>query len=104
MSDGIRHMTINGFPVTIDDFLGHMAAEHDGTMRWDELFELKNMVWGPEARAIEVYPRKSDLVNSCNCRHLFRLGDSDFCPDLLGPLCHDDTLKARYVKRWAGAL
>lgn len=96
-------MDFKQFTVTIDPELGHIAVEHDGTITWDDLFTIKNAIWGVEARAIEVYPRQSDLVNSTNCRHLWRLGDKDFCPDLLGPVSADDTLKGRYVNRWAEA-
>lgn len=30
------------------------------------------------------YPREADVVNNGCYRHLWRLGEGDFCPDLLG--------------------
>lgn len=99
----IRHIAVGGFPVTINDDIGYLSVVHDGTITWDDLQRVKNAVWGPGARAIEVYPAQSAVVNAINCRHLWRLGDKDFCPDLLGPISADDTLKARYVRAWAEA-
>ncbi|MGC9368696.1 MAG: DUF7694 domain-containing protein [Paracoccaceae bacterium] len=103
MGQQIRTLQLLGYQVTVDDALGKLAVEHPGEMPWDDLFRIKNMVWGEEARAIEIYPRKSDLVNSIPCRHLWRLGEADFCPDLLGPAAHDDRLQSRYVARWTEA-
>ncbi len=66
-----RHrLTVDGFEVTVDDDLGHLSVAHDGTITWDQLQAVKNAVWGPEARAIEVYPRQGEVVNSGNWRHL----------------------------------
>jgi hypothetical protein len=60
-------------------------------------------VWGADARAIEVYPADSQVVNSINCRHLWRLGESDFAPDLLGDVPDQDTLAARFASVWSEA-
>jgi hypothetical protein len=38
---------------------------------WDDLQEIKNEIAGPEARAIEIYPAASELVNETNIRHLW---------------------------------
>lgn len=103
MGDHIRSYEIFDCNVTVDDALGKIAVEHDGAITWDTLFTIKNVIWGAEARAIEVFPRKSELVNSKTCRHLWRLGDHDFCPDLLGPVSADDSLYARYTRAWAKA-
>jgi len=91
-----------GCEVTVDPDLGKIAVAHDGSLDWDTLFEIKCRIWGDEARAIEVYPARSALVNARPCRHLWRLGDADFCPDLLGPVAHDDRLQSRYATAWAG--
>ena len=78
--------------------LGHLMVEHDGTITWDQLQIVKNEVWGPEARAIEVYPPEDQVVNTGNYRHLWRLGLSDFCPDLLGRLPEGN----RFLPKWTG--
>ncbi|MFD1342894.1 DUF7694 domain-containing protein [Litorisediminicola beolgyonensis] len=96
----VRDIEVLGHKVTVDDVIGHAAVYHDGSIGWDTLFEIKNLIWGREARAIEVYPAATDLVNSCACRHLWRLGPLDFCPNLLGPVDRDDSLHARYVRAW----
>ena len=92
---------VNGFEVVIDNQLGHIAVAHDGSITWDQLWEIKNEVWGLEAVAIETYPGATQLVNTCNCRHLWLLGAGDFCPDLLGREEVPDTLEARYTQAWA---
>ena len=106
--DQIRTLDICGYSVTVNDQLGHMEVAHDGSMSWDRLQEIKTIVWGADARAIEVYPRASDVVNSGNFRHLWRLGEGDFCPDLLGFETEGDTgasdfLWVRCRRAWAEA-
>lgn len=102
-----REVMAAGFPVMVDDQLGHLMVAHSGSITWDQLQAVKNAVWGAEARAIEVYPRSSDLVNAGPFRHLWRLGEGDFCPDLIG---HDagnaydaDNLEHRHLAAWAEA-
>lgn len=82
-ADHIRTLDVCGYQVTVDDNLGKLCVAHDGSMSWDRLQEIKTIVWGPDARAIEVYPRAEDVVNNGSYRHLWRLGEVDFCPDLL---------------------
>lgn len=91
--------------------LGLLSVDHDGTISWDVLQAIKSRVWGPEVRAVEVYPADCNVVNSRNTRHLWRLGQGEFCPDLLGQMLTDrsrwqDTLEARYYDAWkhAGAV
>lgn len=91
------------FEVQVDVTLGHLWVEHDGSITWDQLQAIKCAVWGNEARAIEVYPAQSQIVNSKNIRHLWRLGPTDFCPDLLGDFHPADTLEARCHLAWAEA-
>lgn len=102
-----REFIAAGFPVLLDTQLGHLMVSHDGSITWDQLQAVKNAVWGPEARAIEVYPRQGDLVNSGNWRHLWRLGGGDFAPDLLhheqGNVFDDDNLEHRHLAAWAEA-
>lgn len=102
-----RDLTICGFAVRLDQQLGHMMVAHDGAITWDQLQRIKDTVWGQEARAIEVYPRRSDLVNSGNFRHLWRLGEGDFAPDLLRHdipnVFDDDNLAHRHLAAWAEA-
>jgi hypothetical protein len=87
--------------------MGHIAVAHDGSISWDQLQAIKNAVWGADARAVEVYPRQIDLVNSGNFRHLWRLGQGDFCPDLLMHDASDETqgdsLEQRHRAAWAEA-
>jgi len=96
-------LQLHDLTLIIDPALGHIAVEHDGDISWDDLQSVKNAIWGAEARAIEVYPRQSDVVNARPCRHLWRLGDNDFCPDLLGPRAYDDRLQSRFVRAWTKA-
>lgn len=104
-----RDITVFDLPVTVDDALGHLVVYGDG-LSWDILQKVKDAVWGAEARAIEVYPRASELVNNAACRHLWRLGSRDFCPDLLGrnrdvPVgrCAADRLEGRFRTVWERA-
>lgn len=106
--DQIRTLDVCGYVVTVDGALGKLCVAHDGTMSWDRLQEIKTIVWGPDARAIEVYPRVGDVVNNGCYRHLWRLGERDFCPDLLGynppNLGHcDETLEFRSFSAWREA-
>jgi hypothetical protein len=101
-----RTATICGFACTVNDALGHVEVAHDGAITWDQLQAVKAALWGAEARAIEVYPAHSDVVNSGNYRHLWRLGSDDFCPDLLVGFHalvsgnHDDLLMNRLILGW----
>ncbi len=92
-----------GFQVHVDFHLGHLWVMHDGTVTWDQMQAIKNLVWGDDARAIEVYPPECDVVNTVNCRHLWRLGETDFTPDLLGHTSDIDSLEVRYAKAWSEA-
>ncbi|WP_425072571.1 DUF7694 domain-containing protein [Sagittula sp. S175] len=103
-----RTATILGYPVTIDDALGNLCVEHEGQLTWDQLQQIKNAVWGDDARAIEVYPRQARLVNQVPARHLWRLGEGDFCPDLLNRDARraapgEDALEDRFNAAWEGA-
>lgn len=70
--------------VHLDEARGLLSVEHDGSITWDELQELKNQHFGREAVAIEVYPPNSLVVNSLPMRHLWKLGVGDYWPDLTG--------------------
>lgn len=102
-----RQIIALGFDVLLDDRLGHLMVSHDGSITWDQLQAIKSAIWGEDARAIEVYPAASDVVNSGNFRHLWRLGESDFCPDLLehepGNVFADDNLEHRHLGAWTEA-
>lgn len=101
--DDTFRLTCFGFEVHVDDTIGHLWVLHDGSITWDQLQDIKNNIWGAAARAIEVYPAESDVVNSLHCRHLWRLGPADFAPDLLGNDPAQDSLAARYMGAWAEA-
>lgn len=92
-----------GFRVLVDDNLGHLMVSHDGNITWEQLQCIKSQVWGADARAIEVYPAHGQVVNNGNYRHLWRLGDDDFCPDLLGNAPPRETLERRFTKAWSAA-
>lgn len=103
----IRELRILGMAVRVDDALGHAVVAHDGRITWDELQTVKNCLWGPEARAIEVFPSDFDVVNTGDFRHLWRLGAGDFCPDLLGHCPSNgmltDALEDRHLAAWSEA-
>ncbi|WP_177627793.1 DUF7694 domain-containing protein [Parasedimentitalea marina] len=99
----IRTSKAHGYEVHVDTGIGHLWVIHDGKITWDQLQDIKNATWGAEARAIEVYPAEKDVVNSLNCRHLWRLGPHDFAPDLLGNDPAQDSLAARCMSAWAEA-
>lgn len=101
--DVIEVGTLMGFETTLNRTLGLLSVCHDGSITWDELQQLKNAAFGEEARAIEVYPAQSQLVNARSMRHLWRLGEHDFCPDLLGDDTGKDSLLARHSVAWAEA-
>ncbi len=98
---------LDGIEAEEHEALGHLVVRHDGSITWDQLQEVKNAVWGDDARAIEAYPPQGDVVNNGNMRHLWRLGDGEFCPDLLGHKSanpnHGDTLESRHAGAWAEA-
>lgn len=101
----IIQLEVCGYEVNVDLQIGHLWVLHDGKITWDQLQTIKNTVWGRDARAIEVYPAACDVVNTLNCRHLWRLGASDFAPDLLGnggPV-PEDSLQLRWTNAWAEA-
>lgn len=99
----IQEIWIDGWKVHVDTALGHLWVGHSGSITWDDLQSIKDQVWGCNARAIEVFPAAAQLVNTRNCRHLWRLGPQDFCPDLLGVDWTDDSLQFRNARAWAEA-
>jgi len=92
-----------GFDILVDVALGHMIVNHDGTITWDQLQALKTAYWGNDARAIEIYPATSAIVDSRNTRHLWLLGPNDYCPDLLGDGGAELSLQGRMALAWAEA-
>lgn len=93
-----RESTIKKAAIDIhhDELRGLLSVEHDGTITWDELQAIKNQYWGAEAVAIEVYPPDSLVVNSLPMRHIWKLGATDWWPDLTGQKPLDDlSLKDR---------
>ncbi len=86
MSGGRRLTLSSGRTVEVgeDTTLGLLSVAHDGGLSWDDLQEVKNAIWGREVVAIEVYPPESRRVDSGNWRHLWRLRDGEFWPDLRG--------------------
>lgn len=49
---------------------------------WDQLQKVKNVVFGDEVTAIEIYPAVSQLVNLKNVRHLWVLSNKTSLPNL----------------------
>lgn len=99
----IQPFHLLGYIGEVNRELGMLTVYHSGGITWDELQAIKNIVWGDESRAIEVYPAKSQVVNTVSARHLWLLGKDDFCPDLLGEAPVKDTLEARFNAAWAEA-
>jgi hypothetical protein len=46
-----------GFPVEVDQNLGHLWVIHDGTISWDQLQEIKNQAWGADAGLAQMTSR-----------------------------------------------
>lgn len=44
---------------------------------WYDMWNIKNAIWGEETLAVEIYPKRSDLIDGCNHRHLFKLSVKD---------------------------
>jgi hypothetical protein len=61
----------------------YIAVLHDGNITWDELWQIKNEIWGDDAEAIECYPSVKRTINNVNQRHLFRVKPGTMMPDLL---------------------
>lgn len=99
----LHPLSTDAYPIYLDEAQGLLSVTHDGTITWDQLQSIKNEVWGEDARAIEVYPAQSHVVNGAMMRHLWRLGPNDFCPDLLGDDGQEDSLAARQAVTWAEA-
>lgn len=91
---------MRGHRVLLDTIIGHLVVYHDGQISWETLQNIKSDVWGKNSRAVEVYPAETNVVNRVNARHLWLLGDGDFCPDLLGDPFVPDTLENRYRRGW----
>ncbi len=72
----------NVIQIFIDEERCHLSVEHDGTITWDQLQEIKSIFWGEIACAIEIYPPAESTVNNCQMRHLWKLGPDDWWPDL----------------------
>lgn len=65
-----------------DEALGLLSVEHDGSITWDTLQKIKDLVFGVDAVAIEIYPPHARVVNNVAMRHLWLLGPDDWWPDL----------------------
>jgi len=51
------------------------VRRYDGLagISWDELQAVKNYYLGPDAQAIEIYPRAYEVVDEVNMRHLWEV-------------------------------
>lgn len=103
MREEPKTITVLGFELVLDNQLGHLMVKHSGVLPWDTLQAIKAEVWGIDARAIEVYPAQSQLIDHGQYRHLWRLGSNDFCPDLVGSDNAEDSLVSRHAVAWAKA-
>lgn len=89
--------------IAVDERLGLLSVEHDGSLTWDQLQAIKDTVWGADACAIEVYPPRHRVVNSLSERHLWRLGPDDWWPDLGHEGATDArTLRERFLREVDG--
>ena len=50
----------------------HIEVEHDGTVTWFEMQELKNKIFGPDVVGFEMYPPKDTVVNGGSKEFHFR--------------------------------
>lgn len=103
MREEPKNIRVLGYVVMVDNQLGHLMIKYGGVMQWTEIQAIKDEVWGVEARAIEVYPARSQLIDHGEYRHLWRLGPNDFCPDLVGSDNAEDSLISRHAVAWAEA-
>lgn len=74
--DGDRYWRIDDYEVweTIDwNQLSIRRLDRMPVESWYDMWNIKNLIWGEETLAIEIYPKKLDLIDGCNHRHLFRL-------------------------------
>ena len=101
---------IRGLRITKIEPLGHLVIEqtYAPLLHWDELQFVKSVLWGEEVTAIEVFPPASMVINTMPARHLWRLGEADFWPDMLGRTGNDcivpgnfnDLIRVRYRQAW----
>lgn len=84
--------------VYVDDRLGLLSVEHDGSIGWDQLQAVKELLWGPQTAAIEMYPPRERVVDNLPMRHLWRLGLDEWWPDLAREGgAEPTTLRDRYL-------
>lgn len=53
-----------------------------GNIGWDELQVIKNLAFGEDQAAVEIYPPQNEVVNKMNMRHLWVLPDGVQLPNL----------------------
>lgn len=57
-----------------------LEIEHDGSIDWDAMQQIKNEWFGENVTCYEVYPKSSDVINCGNYRHLWRAPNmADYC-------------------------
>lgn len=69
--------------IWLDTDIDRIEIEHTGGLIWDDMQAVKNHVWGEDASAIEVFPPKSEVINTGNYRHLWRVKDGKSLPSML---------------------
>lgn len=68
----------------LDTDIDRIEVLHDGAVTWDALQAIKNLVWGDEAVAIELFPPRGEVINTGNYRHLWRwMGDPKALPSMM---------------------
>jgi hypothetical protein len=60
--------------------LACLRTDGDAVHDWHDLQRIKNEILGPEARAVEVYPPRSELVDDANLYHLWAWPADVPCP------------------------
>jgi len=67
----------------------HLEIEHDGTATWADIQAVKNIAWGADAIAIEIYPPRSQVLNGnskeFHYRHLWRYPNWMSWPNIRTP-------------------
>lgn len=62
---------VSNAPWGMTDHLRVWRRDHKDGIPWDDLQEIKNEVFGPEATAVEIYPPQPEVVDEVNMRHLW---------------------------------
>jgi len=71
----VQYLKRNGFEVL-------MVRRHDGgsDYPWRDLQRIKDEVMGPDREAVQVFPKKSEIVDSANMAHIWLIHEDSRLP------------------------